>query len=498
MRNILKYLGLFVLTLFLFSCSKAYKGKSGGPLKEAQANVDVKFYSINLDVNPKEKLISGYTSIEFSTKSDCKTLIFDLENKLTITEITLNDNKVPFIHEKDLIYINSVDTILMGKQVLKVTYHGKPREASNPPWDGGFTWETDDNGNPWISITCQLNGAKIFYPNKDHPSDEPDLGAELIISVPSDLVVAGPGLLIDKTKKNGKSIFHWRTNYPINTYSILFNIGKYEVVSKTYTTIKGNTIPMVFYVLENNKDKADYHLDLLARSTSILEKYFGEYPWINEKIGICETPHLGMEHQTMNAYGNKFKYKKVAQHDNDWLMHHELGHEWWGNKVSVKDFADLWIHEGICNYADALNVFELGGDSAYQAVMEKRLKAVKNNHAIVQGKDLSSDIVYHGDIYTKGGFFMHSLRFILGDSLFFPTLKELATNETYTYQNLITTADVEKLFSSAYGNDLSHYFNFYLKSTKTLKIVVERIDENKYKVSFKNYKHTLPIEIKVK
>jgi aminopeptidase N len=486
-----------MMTTLLFSCQFGNKkAKSGGILKAEQANIDIQFYHIELDVNPDQKSISGYTRIDFNSKVESYKLIFDLDNELTISDLKLDNKTITFTHKNDLIVINDSISFKTGKHSLEVKYHGKPHEAVNPPWDGGFTWSEDSNGNPWIAVTCQLNGAKLFYPCKDHPSDEPDLGAELIVTVPKGLVVAGPGLLINKSTKDEKDTFHWKTEYPINNYNIVFNVGKFSVVSKEYTTIEGNNVPMEFYVLEESVDKAEYHLTLLERSTSILEKYFGEYPWVKEKIAICETPHLGMEHQTMNAYGNKFKYGKIGKYDNDWLMHHELGHEWWGNKVSVSDFADLWIQEGICNYADALNVLELGGDTAYHKEMQKRAKKIKNETAVVLGKNLASDTVYHADIYGKGGFFIHTLRFILGDSIFFPTLKELSTREAFTYQNLVTTKDMEILFSEAYGKDLSSLFDFYLRTTKKLEVKINKLEENSYQISFTNYFGELPVEIK--
>ncbi|MGZ8554655.1 MAG: M1 family aminopeptidase, partial [Chitinophagaceae bacterium] len=278
-------------------------------------------------------------------------------------------------------------------------------------------------------------------------------------------------------------------------YCILFNVGKYKVVSRDYTTVDGNKVPMQFYVLEENESKAAHHLELLERSCRVLEKYFGEYPWVREKIGIAETPHLGMEHQSMNAYGNKFNYVKLGGQDFDWLLHHEFGHEWWANKVTNRDWAHMWIQEGICTYGDALIVRDMEGEEAYLKRMQQTARNSQNKLPIVQGEEIDSDQTYHGDIYGKGAFFMHTLRYIMGDELFFPTLKKLATDPKYTYDNTVVTADVEKLFSGAYGKNLQPLFQLFLYTTDKLEIQVKQTADDKYLVSLLNLDMTIPIDI---
>ncbi|HUR10576.1 MAG TPA: M1 family aminopeptidase, partial [Flavitalea sp.] len=241
-------------------------------------------------------------------------------------------------------------------------------------------------------------------------------------------------------------------------------------------------------------DKAIKHLELLERSTRVMEKYFGEFPFVKEKIGIAETPHLGMEHQTMNAYGNKFTYTKVRGVDFDWLLHHEFGHEWWANKVTDKNYADMWIQEGICSFGDALFTREYEGEEAYQKRMARTARAIQNRKPVVPDDDANSDDVYQGDIYGKGAFFMHSLRYIIGDSIFFPTLKKLATDPKYTYDNLVTTNDVEQLFSSASGRNLKPFFDMYLRTVNKLEIAVKQNGDTSYFIST-FFPMSLPLEI---
>ncbi len=466
---------------------------SGGKLKPEQAVMDIRHYTISLDVNINDHTIDGFTIIDVNMLQPAKVLLFDLLDSFHIKSITVNGKKEQYTYQNNLITINLAEQIT-GKASVKIIYNGKPHTAVNPPWDDGFTWTKDSLGNSWVSITAEGTGGKIYFPCKDHPSDEPNEGAELIITVPKNLVVAGPGLLQKVTYKNDKATYDWKTNYTINNYSIVFNIGKYKVVSRTYTTVNGTKVPMQFYVLEEDVNKAAHHLDVLEQTVHSREKYFGEYPWAKEKIGIAETSHLGMEHQTMNAYGNKFRYEKVGGKDFDWLMDHEFGHEWWGNKVTAKDWADYWIHEGINTFGDALDLRELEGEAGYIKHFQHN-SIFENKIPVVVGKNIDEEAAYNNDIYGKGAFFMHTLRYVIGDSIFFPALKEFVTDPKYTYSNLVNTDDVEQFFSKKSGIDLQPLFNLYLRTVDKMEIDVKKRPRNEYLISLINVDMQLPLII---
>jgi aminopeptidase N len=267
-------------------------------------------------------------------------------------------------------------------------------------------------------------------------------------------------------------------------------------VSRPYHTVDGNTVPMVFYVLKEDADKAQHHLNVFEKTVHEQEKYFGEYPWAKEKIGIVETSHLGMEHQTMNAYGNKFKYTKIGGEDYDGLMHHEFGHEWWGNKVTARDWADYWIHEGICTYGDALYIKEFDGNEAYINYFKRgAFGGIKNDKPVVLGKDIDEEAAYNGDIYPKGAFFMHTLCYMMGDSVFLPALKKFVTSKEYTYDNLVVTADVEQYFSKVAGADLKPLFNLFLYTTNKLEIHVKQMTGDRYVLQLTNIAMPLPVDV---
>ena len=478
----------------------------GGKLKPEQANIDVRHYTIDLTMNIPDQSLSGNTTIDCNLKAPATGLLFDLMDSFKVSSVTVNGKPADFTHENHELHITTTKAWPARAARIIVEYAGHPMIAKRPPWDDGFTFTKDSTGHPWVAVTAEGTGGKIFFPAKDHPSDEPDEGVDLIISVPKGLVVAGPGLLKEtktysvRSHFNGKkdvlmSRFHWKTNYPINNYSIVFNVGDYTVVNRTYTTIDGHTVPMQFYVLKEHADKAPYQLELLERFAHVKEKYFGEYPWAKEKIGIVETPHLGMEHQTMNAYGNKFRYTTVGGKDFDGLMNHEFGHEWWGNKVTAGDWADYWIHEGIGSYGDALYIRDMEGEEAYEKHFAHSAPRIRNDKAVVLGKDITEDEAYHPDIYPKGAFFMHTLRYIIGDSIFFPTLKRLATDTSWTYTRTASTENVQQLFSQASGIDLAPLFHLYLYTTQKLEIDVKQTGPSQYLVKLMNIDMPLPIDI---
>ncbi len=470
---------------------------SGGKLHPLQAIMDIRHYTIALDIDIANQSFKGSTEVNLNLSEKTNTILLDLIHFYTITQIKVNNKVVAFDQKDDKIFINSAAGFEIGNQKVLVEYNGIPPVAIKPPWDGGFTWSKDSNGNDWISINIQAEGGKMYFPCKDHPSDEPNEGVDMKITVPKNLVVAGPGLLQSVTTKNSKSTYFWKTNYTISNYCILFNIGKYKVAKDLYTTIMGNTVPIEYYVLEVDTAQAKKVIELKKRDTKILEKYFGEYPWVKEKIGVAEVPNSGMEHQTMITFDNKFTYKQVGGHEYSANLFHEYAHEWWANKVTNKDWGHMWIQEGIATYAEALAMLELGGEAAYDEIIAGHRRGSKNAHAVVPAGDgISEKEVYSGgDIYTKGSFFMHSLRYLIGDDIFFPTLKKLATDPQYTYDNFVTTQDVEKLFSTASGKDLKPFFDFYLRTTDVLDLNVKEIGFQKYQLKINNFFMPLPIEI---
>ncbi|WP_034061724.1 M1 family metallopeptidase [Lacinutrix jangbogonensis] len=469
---------------------------SGGEIHPLQANMDIRHYTINLDIDIKNEAIKGYTTIDVMLLKPTDSILFDLVHFLKVEKITVNGAPKHFFQKQDYIYITDSKTFQAGKQTIKINYGGKPPVAIKPPWDGGFTWTKDKAGNPWVAINCQGEGGKIYFPCKDHPSDEPNDGVDLYVTVPNGLKVASFGLLESETQKtNSTTEFHWKTNYTISNYCIVFNIANYHIEKRQYTTIDNNKVPMEFYILEEDKKHANKVLDIRERDTRILEKYLGEYPWVKEKIGIAHVPNPGMEHQTMITFGDAFNFKTVHGQPYSANLYHEFGHEWFANKVTNSDWAHMWIQEGIGTYIESFLFKELGGAKAYDSIISKYKNRIKNKQALVLGEHIKEADTYTSDLYFKGAFFMHSLKTVVGDDLFYKTLKELATKPKYTYDNTVKTGNVEQLFSKRSKKDLKPFFDFYLRTTQKLDFKITKTGNNSYNVLSTNAPIALPFTI---
>lgn len=469
---------------------------SGGEIHPLQANMDIRHYTINLDVDIENESIAGFVEASIILNKSTDSVLFDLVHFLKVDKVSVNGKNTDFFQKKDYLYIVNKNSFQSGKQLVKIEYGGKPPVAIKPPWDGGFTWTTDKSGNPWVVINCQGEGGKVYFPCKDHPTDEPNEGVDIFVTVPNRLKVASFGLLQSETPKpNNKMQFHWKTNYTISNYCVVFNIADYHVEKRQFTTIDNNTVPMEFYILAEDKEHANKVLDIRERDTRILEKYLGEYPWVNEKIGIAHVPNPGMEHQTMVTFGDPFDFKMIYGQPYSANLYHEFGHEWFANKVTNSDWTHMWIQEGIDTYIESFLFKEIGGEKAYDSIIRTFKKRIKNKQPLVLGEHETEAAIYTGDIYSKGAFFMHSLKTVIGDDIFFKTLKELANNPKYTYDNTVTTDDVEELFSNRSGKNLKPFFDFYLRTISKLNVEVKKLDKTSYRITSNNAPIPLPIKV---
>ncbi|MCB0282934.1 MAG: M1 family metallopeptidase [Calditrichaeota bacterium] len=507
MKKILKWTGIIIgsillLGILLLAGLYWYYGgfgseyPSGGKLSSLEAQYNVSFYDINLEIDPQSKSIAGYTEIKITTCSDLDTIEFDLIDNYSISKIMVNSIHTKYLHENHKLFIFPESKLPLNQIVdVSIHYSGEPPEAKRPPWQGGFNWSKDENGNPWVGVSCQGEGAKIWFPCKDHPSDEPD-SAAINITVADTLFVAANGLLKNVTiPKNNYKTYHWFTGYPINNYLINFGIGKYEPVEKIYIAENGTHTPAVFYVLPQMRDGAEALLDQALDMLYVYRKYFGEYPWIKEKFGLLNTDYYGMEHQTLIAYGNKYKNFKLGEHQFDKLLLHEMGHEWWGNKVTAGNWSDFWIHEGICTYGEALYALDKYGEQAYHDYISYFRKRIFNFSPIAFNGDPTTDDAYNNDLYTKGACFIHTLRYVLGDSIFFKTLKQFATDSVYTFQNTVVTQDLINLVNRNAGNDYTKLFQLYLYTNDYPIVQIDSITANQFNISIPNIDFELPMDV---
>jgi len=471
---------------------------SGGQLSKNQAQYDVIYYQLNLEVNFDKKSIAGYTRVLLKPLAGGLNHIeMDLIDNYKVSRVLLDkENAVSYNHQNDKIFIELNGNPLSGSLLdLKIFYHGQPPIAIKPPWIGGFNWSKDSLGNDWVGLSCQGEGAKIWFPCKDHQSDKPD-SASINITVPDDYFCASNGSLRKVTTlRKGFKTYQWFTQYPISNYNVNVSIGKYEQVENQYVTEQRKRMPVTYYVLPYHMDEADRLVNMAIDMLQTYRKFYGEYPFVKEKFGLVDTDYLGMEHQTINAYGNNFDFTTIDGFEFDNLMLHEMGHEWWGNKVTAKDLADMWIQEGICTYGEALYLQDKLGEPAYHEKMEKIRNIIKNKIPVIVKRNANSHESYHPDIYYKGAYLMHSLRYIMGDPTFFKTLKEFATSPKYTYSNLVNTDDFIELVVQRTNSDIGKFVEYFLYTIKLPEVFIEQVSDQHYQVSIPNIDFQLPMNV---
>jgi len=462
---------------------------TGGPLMFEQAAYDVQAYDIAINVDPAGRSITGTTLMAAKIVVPTNVIVLDLDTPYRVLsvygEVQGKQANLKYERREGRIWIWFPATKQAGEAFETIiSYAGVPRVAPKPPWIGGFMWEKTADGSPWVSIALQNDGADLLFPVKDHPSDKPATAA-MHITVPDPLVAAGPGKLESINKnRDGTSTYNWLMTNPISNYSLVFNAAPYRIIEDSVKSVTGETIPIVFYILPENYDKGARLIAETKKYNAFFEKYLGPFPFRSQKLGIVETPHLGMEHSTLIAYGNKFQYN---EHGFDWLMLHEYGHEWWANLVTASDWRDFWIHEGFQSYMDSLYLEHLGKKDQYLKAMHTKMKATRNMQPVAPREPKIAYQVYlagpdylksDGDIYGKGASVLHTLRYLIGDQAFFRALRRMAyptkAMEKLTdgrQTRLVTTDDFLTIAEQESGRELDWFFELYLRQPKLPKLV---------------------------
>jgi aminopeptidase N len=466
---------------------------SGGPLMPEQAAYDIKSYDLDLHVNPAEQSINGALTAQAVIMHPTAWFVLDLDSPLIVDSVALlnqtgKQQALDFERRAGKLWIAFPFTKQPGEIVrVRVSYGGKPRVAPHPPWAGGFVWAQTGDRQPWIGVACQIDGADLWFPVKDHPSDEADT-VSLHFTVPQPLVVASNGTLTSVVKNpDGTRTFNWFVSNPINNYSITLNAAPYKTIEDKYASVSGAVVPVTFWVLPEDYDQGMALVKQTKDYLRFFEEYLGPYPFRSEKIGIVETNYLGMEHQTIISYGNHFRFDADGF---DWLMFHELGHEWWGNLVTASDWRDFWIHEGFQSFMDTLYLERLRGKDAYFKGMTNRMKGLRNLQPVAPRESRTTVQMYSagpdyvrsdGDIYGKGAVILHTLRYLMGDKHFFAALRRMAypdpSREKLTNGRQVhfaTTDDFQRIAESASGTKLDWLFEVYLRQPKLPRLVRER------------------------
>ena len=466
---------------------------------------DVTHYNVLVKPDFINKSILGNTIITYNVIADSLPFLMqiDLQNPLQVDSVFVD--KVKFINYKkdnNRWMMNLIAQQKNTEHTIQLFYHGKPKLAVNPPWDGGFVWKKDSLGNPWMSLACQGAGASVWFPCKDVQSEEPENGAILTMIVPDTLVAIGNGKLIGKQKKDeGFMSYTWKVKNIINSYDIIPYIGKYTNIHDSVIGESGKLITD-YWVLNYHAAKAKVHLKPnVIKTINCLEYWFGPYPFYDDTYKIVEAPYLGMEHQSNLAYGN-FYLNGYAGRDIsntgwglkwDFIVVHETAHEWFGNSITAKDVADNWIHEGFASYAEVLFTECEFGKEAGNDYCEGIKKTIENDIPVIGIYGVKKE--GSGDIYNKGSNIIHMIRQLVdNDEKFRMILRDISS---HFYHKIITTQEFENYFILKTGKDLKPFFNQYLRKIQIPKLKYKLV---KNKLSFRytncNDDFNMPVKIK--
>ncbi|MDM1138342.1 M1 family metallopeptidase [Empedobacter sp. R132-2] len=449
---------------------------------------DVKHYKVSVEPDYQSKSIKGKTTITFDKTAPQQSdlLQIDLQDPMMVSAVKLNGKKISdFKRDGNVYFINVGKIIKNTSNQLELEYNGNPRVAVRAPWDGGWIFAKDEKGRDWMSVAVQGLGASAWFPNKDYLGDEPDNGMELEIITPKNLVGVGNGRLVSKKEKNGKTISTWKVVNPINNYNIIPYIGHYVNFKDTFEGEKGK-LDLDYYVLDYNIDKAKSQFEQAKLMLKSFEHWFGPYPFYEDSFKIVEAPHLGMEHQSGIAYGNKFENGYLGRDLSgsgwglkwDFIIVHEAGHEWFGNNITEKDVADMWIHEAFTAYSETLFTETYHGKDAANEYVRGTRKAIQNDIPIIGVYGVNQE--GSGDMYYKGANMIHTLRtWMNNDEKFRQMLRGL--NKEF-YHQTVTTEQIENYIAKFSGLNLNAFFNQYLR---TVKVPTLELKQNGNKVEYR-------------
>lgn len=473
-----------------------------GFLNENRSSYRVSFYDINIDFDIENKFINGHVTIKAESLNDLNKLQIDLAQNLNIIKVSSRNEDLTFTRELDAVLIEFPYDISKNNIFdFTVYYEGIPQNADNPPWAGGFTWSKDKDGRDWVAVSCEGEGARIWWPNKDHITAEGD-SVRMAYTVPSSMVAVGNGNLRSVENNGDKTTYEWFVNNPINNYNISVQIGNYVAVKDTI--VKDTTIhEMNHYVLDYNEELALNYFKQSKEVIRFYEKYFGDYQWYEDGYKLIEVPYLGMEHQSAVTYGNGFSLHNGVR-SKSWPMYgvidpliiHETGHEWFGNSVTAIDPTHIWIHEGLQVYSEAI-YFE-DKFKSYEVGVHY-LNSIKNrivNEIPIVGNENENHWALHGDTYMKGAWIMHTLRSVIkNDKIWFEILKEFMTENA---KKFVSTKDFFNKVEQKTDTDYWYFAEQYFYSPNQPELEYFQTDSQfSYRWNNVNDNFNMPIDLLV-
>lgn len=431
---------------------------------------DVTYYDLDVRVSPSDSTVRGSNTIRYRVLEPGRELQIDLMVPLEVDSMVQDGQRLQFRRDGNAFFATVASAQPRGaEKSVTIWYGGRPRIAPRPPWDGGITWAADSLGRPWVVTTVQGLGASVWWPNKDTQADEPD-SQRVAITVPKPLMNVGNGRLRGTTEnEDGTITWEWFVASPINNYAINLAVGHYAHYRETYAGEAGE-LTMDFYPLDYNVERAKRQWVQARSMMQCFEHWFGPYPWYEDGYKLIEVPNTGMEHQSAVTYGNWFANGYRGRDGSgtglglewDFIIIHESAHEWFANNITVKDQADMWVHESFANYAEGLYTECLFGkeDGARYIIGNRR--GIRNDRPIVPDA-YGVNATGSGDMYVKGGNMLHTIRQVVDDDERWRRILR-GMNETFGRQTVMGS-QIEAYMSREAGIDLSRVFDQYLRTT---------------------------------
>ena len=490
-RVLLMFIGVLLLQLISFNANaqlltnteKTYTRADSlrGSLSPYRTAYDILYYHLDVKVDIANQFISGSNLFRFKATEDFNRLQFDLFSNLTVEKVVYKERELDFDREFNAVFVDFPTGIQKGAiDSFRVFYSGNPIIAKRAPWDGGFVFLKDSMGNPWMATANQGLGASSWWPNKDHQSDEPD-SVLISVQVPNGLMDISNGRLRNTVKlENGYTRYDWFVSQPINNYSVSMNIGDYILIKDSLQGEKG-LLDISYWVLRENKEKAEKHFPPNVKSMlKAFEYWFGPYPFYEDGYKLVDAPYVGMEHQSAITYGNNYENGYLGRDASgtgwglkwDFIIIHESGHEWFGNNITTKDLADMWIHEAFTNYSESLYIEYLYGKKAGQEYLYGDRKGILNDKPLQGPFGVNKE--GSNDMYLKGGVFLNMLRTIINDDVEWREILR-GLNKEY-YHSTVDYEDIENYISKQSGIELSKVFSQYIqyKNIPTLELKFEK------------------------
>jgi len=413
----------------------------------ASDNFDVKYYRCEWEIDPAARYINGTVTVYFVVSSASSSITLDLMGTLVTDSVKQRGNQLLFSQPTNALEINFSSTLNAGTlDSVSIYYKGVPANTGF----GSFIQSTHA-AIPVVWSLSEPYGARDWWPCKNGLDDKAD-SIDVIITHPSAYKAASNGLFQSETVIAGgtKKVTHWKHRYPIASYLICMAVTNYAVFNNSVQLGNVN-LPMQTYCYPESEAAFQAGTQNVLDALQLFSNYFGEYPFIKEKYGHVQFGWGGgMEHQTSTFVINA----------GESLVAHELGHQWFGDKITCHSWEEVWLNEG---FATFLARFYM--ENKYPATVISNRRSIVNNITSSTAGSVKVDDttnvnrIFDGRLsYNKGSYLLQMLRFKLGDSAFFNGLKKYQKDPAVIY-GFAHTADLKRNLEEVSGQNLTTFFN---------------------------------------